>query len=106
MKTKLQQRLAGLFILLIGVGFTVYGWSSALQTRRYSPKAAFLFPVFAGLGLALLLFPVSRDELMSKYGVDRPRSLSHYSWGQKIMFLVAFAAGALNCALLSGTITL
>jgi hypothetical protein len=49
---------------------------------------------------------VTRDELMAKYGVEKPRSLSHYSWGQKILFLVAFAAGALNYAALSGTISL
>jgi len=106
LKTKLQQRVAGLFMLLVGIGFTIYGWTSAMQTHRYSPKTAFLFPFFAGLGIALLAFPVTRDELMAKYGVEKPRSLSHYSWGQKILFLVAIAAGALNYALLSGKITL
>lgn len=105
MKTRLQQRLAGLFILVVGIGFTIYGWTSALETHRYSPKAAFLFPFFAGLGIALLAFPITRDELMAKYGVEKPRSLSHYSWGQKVLFLVAFAAGALNYAALSGNIS-
>jgi len=106
LKTKLQQRLAGLFILIIGVGFTIYGWTSAMETHRYNPKAAFLFPLFAVLGVALLAFPVTRDELMAKYGVEKPRSLSHYSWGQKILFVVAIAAGALNYGLLSGKIAL
>ncbi len=106
MKSKLQQRVAGLLMLVVGIGFTIYGWNSAMQTHRYSPKAAFLFPFFAGLGIALLAFPVTRDELMARYGVEKPRSLSHYSWGQKSVFLLAIAAGALNYALLSGNITL
>jgi hypothetical protein len=105
-KTKLRQRVGGLVMLLIGIGFTIYGWTSAMETQRYSPKAAFLFPFFAGLGIALMAFPVTRDELMAKYGVEKPRSLSHYSWGQRILFLVAITAGVLNCALLSGKLTL
>ena len=45
-------------MIVVGVGFTLYGWMSAMQTHRYSPKAAFLFPFAAGLGVALLVFPV------------------------------------------------
>ena len=105
LKTRLQQRLGGLLIFIVGIGFTIYGWTSAMETHRYSPKAAFLFPFFAGLGIALMAFPVTRDELMAKYGVEKPRSLSHYSWGQKTMFLAAFAAGALNYAAISGKIS-
>ena len=43
---------------------------------------------------------------MAKYGVEKPRALSHYSWGQKIVFLVAFIAGVVNYGLLSGKISL
>ena len=43
---------------------------------------------------------------MAKYGVEKPSSLSHYSWGQKILFLLAFAAGILNYAALSGKLSL
>jgi len=106
MSQKLKQRLIGVFLIVTGAGFTVYEWRHVLTSGRYSPKAAFLFPVFAMLGFAVLLFPMSKEEMLAKYGVERPSSLRHYSGSQKILFLLAIAAGAFNWALMSGELSL
>ena len=106
MNEKLKQRLGGVFLISLGIGFTIYEWREALTTGVYHPKVAFLCPAAAFLGLAVLLFPMTKAELLVKYGVERPSSLAHYSWGQKILFLLAIAAGALNWALISGTLGL
>ncbi len=106
MDQKLKQRLVGVFLIVVGTGYTVYEWRNALTSGTYHPKVAFLFPVFAMLGLAVLLFPVTKEDMLAKYGVERPSSLRHYSGGQKILFLLAIAAGALNWALMSGKLSL
>jgi len=104
MNQKLKQRLGGALFIVVGAGGTIYEWREALASGVYQPKVAFLFPVFAVLGIMLLLFPTSKEDLLAKYGVERASSLAHYSWGQKILILVALAAGALNWALISGTL--
>ena len=106
MTSKLKQRLGGAVLIAIGAGFTVYEWHGITTTGMYHPKAAFLFPACAVLGFAPLLYPMSKEELLAKYGVERPASLRHYSWGQKVVLLLAVAAGALNWALMSGTLSL
>jgi hypothetical protein len=106
MSEKLKQRLVGIFLIVGGAGYTVYEWRDALASGTYSPKAAFLFPVFMMLGLAVLLFPITKEEMLANYGVERPSSLRHYSWGQKVLFLLAIAAGALNWAAMSGKLSL
>jgi hypothetical protein len=104
MEQKLKQRLGGVLLITLGAGYTIYEWREALTSGIYHPKAAFLFPTVAVLGLAVLLSPINKDELLGKYGVERPSSLAHYNWGQRILFILALVAGALNWALISGTL--
>ena len=105
MNEKLKLRLIGTFVTALGVGFTIYEWHDAQESGIYHPKAAFLFPAFAVLGFSVLLYPTTKAEMLAKYGVERPSSLRHYSWGQKIFFLSALVAGAFNWALISGTLS-
>lgn len=106
MASKLKQRLVGVLLIVLGVGFTVNEWINAATEGVYHPKVAFLFPCFAVLGFAPLLFPMTKEDLLAKFGVEKPSSLGHYSMGQKIIFVLAIAAGALDWALLSGTLKL
>jgi hypothetical protein len=72
----------------------------------YRPKAAFIFPVFAFLGLALVLFPMSKEECLARYGVEKPQSWSHLLPMQKALLILGIAAGALNLASISGSLSL
>jgi len=104
--TKLQQRLGGILIALIGAAFTYWEWRQAFTTGTYHPKAAMLFPAFATLGIGLLIFPMSKEDLLAKYGVEKPRSPRHYPLGLKFFLGLALIVGALDWALISGTLAL
>jgi hypothetical protein len=101
--SKSIQWLLGLCVMLLGIGYTWWQWLDRMAHGTYRAKAAFVFPSFAVVGLMLMLFPVSQEELMARYGVTRPRRLAHFSLGQKVMLLLALAAGLLNAALMSRT---
>jgi len=104
MGTKLQQRVAGLVMTLIGMGFTYWEWLQAIDTGTYHPKAAMLFPAFTVLGLGILIFPISKQELMAQFGIERPQRLRHYPLGLRVFLVLALIAGALDWALISGAL--
>jgi hypothetical protein len=95
------QRLAGLFLLLLGVGFTAYTWYVALHGESYSDKAAGVFPVIVVAGLGLLLFPVNMEHLRAVHGVDKPQKLAHLPLAWKLLLPVALLAGLGNWLALS-----
>ena len=101
MNPTVKTRLGGLFILALSAGFVVYGWHTRLTEGTYMPKASFLFPVFAFLGLALLIYPITKAESLAKYGTPQ-MPWKHLPLGMKILVGVGFLAGALNSALISG----
>jgi hypothetical protein len=90
------QRIAGLFLLLLGAGFVAWQWHTALTEGGFSPKAAAFFPMFAVLGLGMMLFPIDRAELMAKHGVEKPQSFKHLPPAWKFFLVLAIAAGAGN----------
>jgi hypothetical protein len=92
-KSKIGQRIIGLFVLSFGSGFTIWSWYTAMNEGYYYPKAAVIFPAFGVLGLSLLLFPLDPDHLMAVHGVEKPTRLSHYPFIWKVMLVVALAAG-------------
>lgn len=101
-----RQRVSGAFGLAICLGFVVWEWQHVQTGGEYHGRSAFLFPAFAVISLALLLFPISREDLLERFGIERPSSLNHYSRAQKTLFVLAFVAGGLNWALISGTLNL
>jgi hypothetical protein len=100
-KSKIGQRLVGLFVLVLGGGFTAWSWYTALTEGYYYRKAVALFPVLAIAGLGLLLFPIDGDRLRAEHGVETPQSLAHYPLAWKVLFVVALAAGLGNWLALS-----
>ncbi len=52
-QSKLGQRFGGLFLLLLGGGFTIWSWYTALTEGYYYRKAVAFFPAFAVVGLGL-----------------------------------------------------
>jgi hypothetical protein len=100
MDPKLKARLGGVFIFALGAGFVAYGWHTRLTQGTYMPKASFLFPIFAFLGMALMIFPITKAESLAKYGTAQ-MPWRHLPLGMKILVGVGFLAGILNWALIS-----
>lgn len=92
------QRWGGAALLLLGLGFTLWQWFGSSGSGRSSLEAAFAMPFFGVMGVSMLLFPVSRRSLLERFGVDRPQSLSHYTWEQKGLLVLAVLGGGANLA--------
>jgi hypothetical protein len=95
-ESKIGQRLAGLFLFLLGGGFTGWSWYTALNEGDYYERAVAFFPVFAVFGLALLVFPIDMARVRAEHGVDRPQKFAHYPLTWKVLAVVAVAAGLGN----------
>ena len=61
-----RQRLGGVFIALLSGGFLAWTWYTALTRGYYYRKAAWIFPAFLVIGLALILIPGYREERIAR----------------------------------------
>jgi hypothetical protein len=103
LSSKSKQRLVGLFILLVAVGMFIYNWHSALTEGVYWGKASIAFPFFAFLGIAIFLFPVTKEECLAQHGTEQ-LSWSVMPVPQKILILIGAIAGIINWAFITGRI--
>ena len=92
-ESKIIQRIAGVFLLLLGGWFTMDSWRTFLNEGYYYRKAVALFPVFAVCGLGLILFPLDFERLRAEHGVDKPTKFAHYPPAWKVLFFVMLLAG-------------
>lgn len=97
-----KQRLGGMFIALVGGGFTAWGWYTALNEGHYYRNASIIFPAFFILGLGMILFPGYKEERIAR-GEDIStlsgmQLLTPRWW---VILVVALVTGLGNCALLS-----
>jgi hypothetical protein len=95
-ESKWGQRLVGLLLFILGIGFSAWSWYTALTEGSYHREAVATFPVFAVVGLGLLFFPLDMEKIRAEHGVDKPRQFSHYPTAWKVLFFVALAAGLVN----------
>jgi hypothetical protein len=102
MNSKLKVRLGGVFLVAVGTWLFVSEWQDALTSGIYHPKISALAPVVIVLGVMLLIYPITKQEMREKYGTDQLR-WSHMNGPQKILTVLAFASGAVNWLLISGT---
>ncbi|MEZ0368096.1 MAG: hypothetical protein ACAI44_03305 [Candidatus Sericytochromatia bacterium] len=97
-----KQRLAGVFIALIGGGGTAWGWYTALNAGYYYPKASFAFPAFCVLGLGMILIQGYTEERLARgediSGLHGWRMLTPRWW---VILVLCFVAGLSNFALLA-----
>ena len=102
-ESKTGQRIAGLFFLVVGGGFTAWSWYTALNEGYYYRKAVALFPALAVGGLWMLLFPMDMAQLRAKHGVEKPQQLrfAHYPMSVKVMVVVGILVGLGNWWLIS-----
>ncbi len=97
-KARTRQRLIGILLALAGTGATAYLWQQALVQGVYWPKASFLTPVFAFLGLSIALFPMGKEEAQARYGSTQ-LGWTNLRPMQKRLIIAGLVAGALNACL-------
>jgi hypothetical protein len=100
-ESKIGQRLVGLVLLLLGGGFTTWSWHTAITEGHYSREEAAFFPLFALVGLGLLLFPIDMQRLRAEHGVDRPQKFAHYPLVWKVLCVAALIAALGNWLVIS-----
>jgi ABC-type Fe3+-siderophore transport system permease subunit len=97
-----KQQFGGLFIALIGAGFTAWTWRTALIEGYYYPKASMLFPAFCVVGLGVILFPGYREERVARgediSGMNGWKLITARWWA---ILVVALVVGIGNYFLLS-----
>jgi len=97
-----KQRLGGLFIALLGAGFTGWTWYTAFYEGDFNRKASMIFPAFFVLGLGMILFPGYREERIAR-GEDISRlkgwKLITPRWW--VILIIALVAGGVNYLLVS-----
>jgi len=97
-----KQQVGGLFIALLGAGFTGRTWYTAFYEGYFNRKASMIFPAFFVLGLGMIVFPGYREERIAR-GEDisrmkGPELITPRWW---VLLMVAFVAAGLNYLLLS-----
>ena len=97
-----KQRLGGLCIAMLGVGFTGWSWYTTFYRGYFYFKASMLFPAFSVLGLGIIIFPGYREERIAR-GEDISRihgwKLITPRWWS--ILIIALLAGGANYVLLS-----
>src|SRR5262245_4504688 len=98
-----KQQLGGLFIALIGCGFTAWSWRTALIEGYYYSNASLVFPAFCVVGLGLILFPGYKEERLAR-GEDISQMSGHELITARwwAILVVALAAGIGNYFFISG----
>jgi hypothetical protein len=89
-----RQQATGFFMLSIGACLFLWTWKRALAYCRYQTSAAFFFPVFAIIGLGLIIFPLGEKF----QGQQLELSKLPFIW--KIILSTAIFAGVLNLLIL------
>jgi hypothetical protein len=96
MPSRRVQRCGGAFFIVLGPLLTTCYWQAARRGDELGGEGSAVFPVAAVMGIALLLFPIDKEELLAKHGVNRPQGFRHYPLSWKVLSVIAIAAGILN----------
>jgi hypothetical protein len=97
-----KQQVGGLFVALLGAGFTGWSWYTALYRGYFYGKASMLFPAFLVLGLGMMVFPSYREERIARReDISRLQGWRLITPRWWAILIVALAAGGANYILLS-----
>ena len=80
-------------------------WHSVLTRGVYWPKASFIFPFFACLGLSVFLNPITKAECVENFG-SKNLPWKHMPDVQKILIIVGVVLGAVQVGFFSGKLPL
>ena len=96
-----KQRTAGALIFAGCSGFTAWSWYTFLTKGYCYEKAMVLFPAFAVIGLALVIFPGYREERAARgEDISCMTGLSLITTRWWVILAAAFASGLGNYALM------
>jgi hypothetical protein len=88
-----HQRLAGLLIALIGLGFLLWAWKDAEQGEHASATWGMICVIITVMGLGVTIFPLEAPEEI--------QTLRQLPGKWKVIVLIAIGAGLVNYHLLS-----
>jgi hypothetical protein len=103
MVSRQKERFGGLFIATMGILLTVWTWQSALSKGNFTSLGAVGGPIFAVMGLGMMVFPSYQRERIER-GEDISQ-LSGYAlitprwWG---ILAIGSGLGLINYAVLKG----
>lgn len=102
MTSRQKQQLGGLLIALMGAGFTIWTWFTALTKGYYYRKTSMFFPAALVLGLGLLIFPGYKEERTAKgEDISQLSGLQLLTPRWWVILVLALAAGGINFYLLT-----
>ena len=81
---------------------TSYFWLQALDTGTYYVAFSLLFPAFSIVGVGMSFFPIDGEEMMKKFGVNKPQNFGQYPTIWKVIIIVSLVVGAINLYFISG----
>lgn len=95
------QRICGLFISLLSLGFVIWSWKTALTEHYFHVKSSVIFPGFIVLGLGLIFFPGYKEERINR-GEDlsklKPLQTITLRWW--VIIFLGLVAGIINLVLI------
>jgi ABC-type Fe3+-siderophore transport system permease subunit len=96
-----KQQLGGLLFALLGGGWTVWTWYTALCEGYYFEKASIVFPTFGVMGIAMIFFQGYKEERIARgediTGLHGMELLTPRWWA---ILVVSLAAGFGNILLM------
>ena len=99
--TRKNRRIAGALIFSGCAAFTGWSWYTFMTKGYCYEKAAVIFPAFAVIGLALVIFPGYREERAARgEDISCMTGLSLITTRWWVILAAAFASGLLNLWLL------
>jgi hypothetical protein len=100
-RSKVGQQVVGAIALVIAGACIFWTWQTATSQGYYDRSAAIMFPVFAVVGLGLVLLPIEMEKQRSKFGDETEQGMAQLPWEWKLLLGVAVAAGLGNWYLLA-----
>jgi hypothetical protein len=96
-----KQQLGGVLLAVLGLGFTAWGWYTALYESYYYTKTSMIFPAIAILGLGMILFPGYKEERIARgEDISRLSGSQLFTTRWWVILVVALLAGLGNYMLL------
>jgi hypothetical protein len=95
-RSKLGQRIMGALALLVGSSGTFWTWRTAITEGYYYTGWAVFFPLFAVVGLGLVLLPIDMEKQQAEYGDLTRQGFNQLPLDWKIHMGVAVVAALGN----------
>ena len=102
---RIQARLIGLLLMIIGSAGDAYVWHSVLTHGKFSQTVSIFAPFAAFAGLSMIFYPMTKAESLERYGTEQI-PWKHIPAPQKIMVVGGLVLGLLQWAAFKGFLPL